>query len=44
MNIENEERFFYPSHQGGDFTESFKNGFRVAHEYLKQFVPAEAAA
>ena len=39
MNIENEDTFYYPNYNGADFTESFKNGFRVAHAYLKQFVP-----
>jgi sugar phosphate isomerase/epimerase len=40
MNIENEDQFFYPNYDGTDFTESFKNGFRAAHAYLKQYVPA----
>ena len=47
MNIENEDDFFAPDYvergHGGhgprDFTESFKRGFRVAHEYLKTLVP-----
>jgi sugar phosphate isomerase/epimerase len=40
MNIENEDEFYYPSYNGADFTESFKEGFRVAHAYLRQFVPS----
>ena len=39
MNIENEDEFYYPNYQGTDFTESFKEGFRVAHAYVRQFVP-----
>lgn len=39
MNIENEDRFYYPNYDGVDFTESFKNGFRAAHSYLKPFIP-----
>jgi sugar phosphate isomerase/epimerase len=42
MNIENEDNFYYPNYEGTDFTESFKNGYRVAHAYLKQFVPPGA--
>jgi hypothetical protein len=44
MNIEHEDAFYYPNYQGDEFTEQFKAGFRVAHEYLKQFVPTRAAA
>ncbi len=39
MNIEHEDAFYYPNYEGDEFTEQFKAGFRVAHEYLKQFVP-----
>ncbi len=39
MNIENEDEFYYPAYNGNDFTEQFKRGFRVAHEYLKTLVP-----
>jgi sugar phosphate isomerase/epimerase len=44
MNIEHEDAFYYPNYQDGEFTEQFKAGFRIAHEYLKQFVPTRAAA
>ena len=44
MNIEHEDAFYYPNYQGDEFTEQFKAGFRIAHEYLKQFVPTRAAA
>jgi len=40
MNIEHEDAFYYPNYQGDEFTEQFKAGFRVAHEYLKDLVPA----
>ncbi|MEK7404673.1 MAG: sugar phosphate isomerase/epimerase [Acidobacteriota bacterium] len=43
MNIEHEDAFYYPNYQDGEFTEQFKAGFRVAHAYLRQFVPARAA-
>ncbi len=39
MNIENEDEFFYPPYSGRDFTEQYKRGFRVAHEFLKTLVP-----
>ena len=43
MNIENEDEFFYPPYVGRDFTEQFKRGFRVAHEFLKTLVPPVTA-
>lgn len=43
MNIENEDEFYYPAYQNGDFTENFKRGFRVAHEFLKTLVPPVTA-
>jgi sugar phosphate isomerase/epimerase len=39
MNIENEDQFYYPGYSEGNFTEQYKRGFRVAHEYLKTLVP-----
>ncbi|HLJ18094.1 MAG TPA: sugar phosphate isomerase/epimerase [Bryobacteraceae bacterium] len=39
MNIENEDPFYEPSYEHGNFTENFKRGFRVAHEFLKTLVP-----
>jgi sugar phosphate isomerase/epimerase len=39
MNIENEDQFYYPNYQGSDFTDAFKEGFRVAHAYVRQFAP-----
>jgi sugar phosphate isomerase/epimerase len=39
LNIENEDQFYYPSYDGTDFTEAFEEGFRVAHAYVRQFVP-----
>jgi len=43
MNIENEDEFYYPAYADGNFTEQFKRGFRVAHEFLKTLVPPVAA-
>jgi sugar phosphate isomerase/epimerase len=43
MNIENEDEFYYPAYEQGNFTEQFKRGFRVAHEYLKTLVPPVTA-
>jgi hypothetical protein len=39
MNIENEDQFYYPAMEQGNFTEQYKRGFRVAHEFLKTLVP-----
>ena len=39
MNIENEDQFYYPAYNQGNFTEQYKRGFRVAHEFLKTLVP-----
>jgi sugar phosphate isomerase/epimerase len=39
MNIENEDEFYYPPYNQGDFTEQFKRGFRLAHTFLKTLVP-----
>jgi sugar phosphate isomerase/epimerase len=39
MNIENEDNFYYPAYANGDFTEQYKRGFKVAHEFLKTLVP-----
>ncbi len=40
MNIENEDQFYYPAYdQQQNFTEQFKRGFRLAHEFLKTLVP-----
>lgn len=43
MNIENEDNFFYPAYENGNFTEQFKRGFRTAHEFLKTLVPPVTA-
>jgi len=43
MNIENEDPFYAPAYNQGEFTEQFKRGFRVAHEFLKTLVPAVTA-
>jgi sugar phosphate isomerase/epimerase len=43
MNIENEDQFYYPAYEQGNFTEQYKRGFRVAHEFLKTLVPPPAA-
>ena len=39
MNIEHEDAFYYPQYAGSDFTEPYKSGFRVAHDFLRQYVP-----
>ena len=43
MNIENEDEFYYPNYSGADFTEQFKRGFHLAHEFLKTVVPPVTA-
>jgi len=39
MNIENEDEFYYPAYEHGDFTEQYKRGFHTAHTFLKTLVP-----
>jgi sugar phosphate isomerase/epimerase len=39
MNIEHEDSLYYPNYKDGEFTESFKAGYRVAHTFLKQLIP-----
>jgi hypothetical protein len=42
MNIELEDQFYYPSavsRDNPDFTEQFKRGLKVGHEFLKTLVP-----
>jgi sugar phosphate isomerase/epimerase len=43
MNIENEDEFYYPAYDQGNFTEQFKRGFKVAHEFLKTLIPPVTA-
>jgi sugar phosphate isomerase/epimerase len=43
MNIENEDEFYYPAYAQGNFTEQYKRGFHVAHEFLKTLVPPVTA-
>ena len=43
MNIENEDEFYYPPYNQGNFTEQYKRGFRTAHEFLKTLVPPVTA-
>lgn len=40
MNIEHEDDLYHPSYNGNEFGDGYKTGFRIAHQYLKQFVPA----
>lgn len=43
MNIENEDQFYYPAYDGANFTDQYKRGFRVTHEFLKTLVPPVVA-
>jgi len=43
MNIENEDEFYYPPYAERNFTEQYKRGFRLAHEFLKTLVPPVTA-
>ena len=43
MNIENEDEFYYPAYDQGNFTEQYKRGFRMAHTFLKTIVPPVTA-
>src|SRR6185436_11002782 len=40
MNIEHEDDLYGWPYRGDDFSEEYKAGFRLAHRYLRQFVPA----
>jgi hypothetical protein len=40
MNIEHEDSLYSPSYVGENFGDGYKTGFRVAHAYLRQLVPA----
>lgn len=40
MNIEHEDDLYGAMPPQADFTEDYKRGFRVGHQYLRQFVPA----
>jgi len=39
MNIEHEDRFYGWPYPGNEFSEAYREGFRMAHRYLRQFVP-----
>ena len=41
MNIEHEDRFYGWPYRGNEFSEAYREGFRMAHRYLRQFVPEE---
>ena len=40
MNIEHEDNLYGWPYPGDDFSEDYKTGFRIAHRYLRQFLPA----
>lgn len=39
MNIEHEDPLYGWPYPGDDFSEEYKTGFRIAHRYLRQFLP-----
>jgi sugar phosphate isomerase/epimerase len=39
MSIEHEDNLYGADHPGPEFTDDFKTGFRMAHRYLRQYVP-----
>ncbi len=39
MSIEHEDALYGEEHQGPDFGEDYKTGFKMAHRYLRQYVP-----
>jgi sugar phosphate isomerase/epimerase len=43
MNIENEDEFYYPAYDQGNFTEQYKRGFHTANAFLKTLVPPVTA-
>ena len=40
MNIEHEDDLYHPSYTNNEFGDGYKTGFRVAHQFLRQLVPA----
>ena len=40
MNIEHEDDLYGWPYHDEDFSDEYKTGFRVAHQFLRQFVPA----
>jgi sugar phosphate isomerase/epimerase len=39
LNIEHEDEFYYPAYDGAEHTPQYRAGFRVAHRYLRQYIP-----
>jgi len=39
MSVEHEDALYGEAHQGPDFSDDFKTGFKMAHRYLRQYVP-----
>ena len=39
MNIEHEDGFYGFPNRGDEFSEEYKTGFRMAHRFLRRFVP-----
>jgi sugar phosphate isomerase/epimerase len=39
MSIEHEDALYGEAHQGPDFSDDYKTGFKMAHRYLRQYVP-----
>ncbi|MGA2598169.1 MAG: sugar phosphate isomerase/epimerase [Bryobacteraceae bacterium] len=39
MSIEHEDPFYGSPNRGADFTEEYRTGFKMAHRYLRQYVP-----
>jgi len=39
MSIEHEDPLYGEAHPGPDFSDDFKTGFKMAHRYLRQYVP-----
>ena len=39
MSVEHEDPFYDDDHHGPDFSEDYKTGFKMAHRYLRQYVP-----
>ena len=39
MSIEHEDEFYGEDHPGPNFSDDYKTGFKMAHRYLRQYVP-----
>ena len=39
MSVEHEDPYYGSPNRGVEFTDDYKAGFKMAHRYLKQYMP-----